>query len=162
MLKNIKRIVLCGPAASGKDFFRKRLENERGLEYAVTVTTRPPRPGEEDGVDYHFLSQEEAERMKKDGEFVEWADFYKWTYGTPRSEFDEKELFIMTPTGLAQLSNEDRDSSLVMYFDIPEEVRYRRLLNREMAQPVDSRMKDDREQFEGFNDYDIRITNPEF
>ena len=68
------RIILVGPGASGKDFMRKRLE-ERGMTYAVSYTTRPPRPGEKDGKDYFFLSQEQCQSMKDEDEFYEVIDF---------------------------------------------------------------------------------------
>jgi guanylate kinase len=54
----------------------------------VSATTRAPRPGEEDGVDYHFLSSEEFERRVKDGDFVEHADYAGRRYGTLRSELE--------------------------------------------------------------------------
>lgn len=60
------------------------------LELSVSATTRGPRPGEEDGVDYHFLSREEFERLVQAGDFVEHADYAGRRYGTLRSELERR------------------------------------------------------------------------
>jgi len=60
------------------------------LELSVSATTRGPRPGEQDGVEYHFLPREEFDRKVKDGEFVEHADYAGRSYGTLRSELEER------------------------------------------------------------------------
>jgi guanylate kinase len=156
------RIILVGPGASGKDFMRKRLE-ERGMTYAVSYTTRPPRPGEVDGKDYFFLSQETCKEMTDTGEFYEVIDFNGWTYGTTLKQFYRDDVFIMTPSGLSHLSPEDRAKSFVIFFDIDEEIRRQRLGERVMpGHTVDARLEADRELFAGFNNYDLKITNPNF
>jgi guanylate kinase len=60
------------------------------LELSVSATTRAPRPGERDGVDYHFLTREEFDRRVREGEFVEHADYAGRSYGTLRSELEER------------------------------------------------------------------------
>jgi len=156
------RIILVGPGASGKDFMRKRLE-ERGMTYAVSYTTRPPRPGEINGKDYFFLSQEECQAMKDEDEFYEVIDFNGWSYGTTLKQFYRDDVFIMTPSGLSHLSKEDRSKSFVIFFDIDEEIRRQRLGERVMpGHTVDARLEADRELFAGFSDYDLKITNPNF
>ena len=156
------RIILVGPGASGKDFMRKRLE-ERGMTYAVSYTTRPPRPGEADGKDYFFLSQETCKEMTDSGKFYEVIDFNGWTYGTTLEQFYRDDVFIMTPRGLSHLSPEDRAKSFVIFFDIDEEIRRQRLEERVMpGHTVDARLEADRELFAGFNNYDLKITNPNF
>jgi guanylate kinase len=79
--------VITGPSGVGKGTLI-RLLRERVPELALSVsaTTRAPRPGEEDGVDYHFLSDEEFARRVREGEFVEWAEYSGRRYGTLRSE----------------------------------------------------------------------------
>jgi guanylate kinase len=59
-----------------------------GLELSISATTRPPRPGEEDGVDYHFLDGREFDRRLESGEFVEHAEYAGNRYGTLKSEID--------------------------------------------------------------------------
>lgn len=157
-----KRIILVGPGASGKDHMRKLLES-RGFRYAVSYTTRPPRPGEVEGKDYYFITQEECQRMKDNLEFYEAIDFNGWTYGTSNRQFYNDDVFIMTPSGLSHLKPEDRLTSLVIYFDIPEDIRKTRLENRVMpGHTVEARLQADRELFEGYIDFDVKITDPNY
>jgi guanylate kinase len=81
--------VITGPSGVGKGtLIRGLLERVPGLELAVSATTRPPRPGEVDGRDYHFLSPEEFERRVQAGDFVEHAVYAGNRYGTLRSELE--------------------------------------------------------------------------
>jgi guanylate kinase len=157
-----KRIILVGRAASGKDYLRKKLEAQ-GFRYAVSYTTRPPREGEIDGVDYIFISPTEAQEMIKNDEFYEYVEFNGWVYGTSRDQFDEDDVFIMTPTGLSHVDEDSRKKSFVIFIDIDEEIRRERMANRNMpGDSVDRRIEADRKDFENFTNYDIRITNPGF
>jgi guanylate kinase len=81
--------VITGPSGVGKGTLI-RLLRERVPELALSVsaTTRAPRPGEQDGVDYHFLSDAEFARRVEAGEFVEWAEYSGRRYGTLRSELE--------------------------------------------------------------------------
>ena len=67
---------------------RRLLELDGGLYLSVSATTREARPGETDGVDYHFVSEEEYRGMVERGEFLEHAEVFGRLYGTPRSEID--------------------------------------------------------------------------
>lgn len=78
-------IVVSGPTASGKSTLWRRLVQRPGVAFSVSATTRPPRAGEVDGRDYHFISPEEFERRAGAGEFLEWARVHGRFYGTPRS-----------------------------------------------------------------------------
>jgi guanylate kinase len=83
--------VITGPSGVGKGtLIRGLLERVPGLELSVSATTRPPRPGEHDGVDYHFLSDEEFDRRVANGEFVEHARYSGHQYGTLRSELERR------------------------------------------------------------------------
>jgi guanylate kinase len=80
-------IVLSAPSGGGKTTIARRLLSERpDVGYSVSCTTRAPRPGEQDGTDYHFLSKQEFEERAKRGEFAEWAEVHGKRYGTLRSE----------------------------------------------------------------------------
>jgi len=82
-------VVISGPSGVGKTTIVKRILERLGfLRLSVSATTRPPRPGERNGVDYHFVSREEFERMVKDGMMLEWARVYGDLYGTPISEVE--------------------------------------------------------------------------
>jgi guanylate kinase len=77
-------VVVSGPSGVGKTAVIDRLLRDARFARAVTATTRPPRPGEREGVDYLFLSREEFERRVAAGLFLEHAEVYGRLYGTPR------------------------------------------------------------------------------
>lgn len=83
--------VITGPSGVGKGtLIRGLMERLGALELSVSATTRPPRPGEHDGVDYHFLTREQFEQRVARGDFVEHADYAGRRYGTLRSELQER------------------------------------------------------------------------
>jgi guanylate kinase len=83
--------VITGPSGVGKGtMIRGLMERLPALELSVSATTRSPRPGEQDGVDYHFLTREEFDRRVREGDFVEHADYAGRSYGTLRSELEER------------------------------------------------------------------------
>jgi guanylate kinase len=84
-------IILSGPSGSGKSTVIGRVLKESGrpLRLSVSATTRPPRPGEEDGVHYHFWTREHFREGVEAGAFVEWAEVHGNCYGTPRREVDD-------------------------------------------------------------------------
>ncbi len=76
-------IVLSGPSGVGKDtLIRRLLELDRNLRYSVSCTTRPPRPGEIDGVNYTFVSRERFQQLIEEGAFLEYAEYDGHMYGT--------------------------------------------------------------------------------
>ena len=82
-------ILLAGPSGVGKDAVLGELRlNRPDIHIPVTVTTRPPRDGEEDGREYRFLSEEEFESRDRNGEFLETATVHGFQYGTPRDEVE--------------------------------------------------------------------------
>ena len=86
-----KVFVITGPSGVGKGtLIRTLLERVGELELSVSATTRRPRPGEAHEVDYHFLSDEEFERLVQDGAFVEHARYSGRRYGTLRSELERR------------------------------------------------------------------------
>lgn len=76
--------VVSGASGTGKTTLCRDLERELGLFFSVSVTTRAPRVGEVAGRDYHFISQEEFDKMVSEGRFLEWAGVHGKFYGTPR------------------------------------------------------------------------------
>lgn len=79
-------LVVSGPSGSGKTTLCRRLADEGEARYSVSCTTRPARPGEINGRDYHFLSHEEFIAKRDAGEFLESAEVYGNLYGTLKSE----------------------------------------------------------------------------
>jgi len=83
--------VITGPSGVGKGtLIRGLMERLPQLELSVSATTRPPRAGEREGIDYHFLAPEEFQRRVAAGEFVEHADYAGRSYGTLRAELEER------------------------------------------------------------------------
>jgi guanylate kinase len=83
--------VITGPSGVGKGtLIRGLMERLPNLELSVSATTREPRAGERDGVDYHFLTREEFDRRIQAGDFVEHADYAGRSYGTLRSELEDR------------------------------------------------------------------------
>lgn len=83
-------LVLSSPSGGGKSTIAKHLIAAReNLQYSVSATTRPPRPGEEDGVEYHFLTREAFEGRELSGDFIETASYGGHRYGTLRGEVEE-------------------------------------------------------------------------
>jgi guanylate kinase len=79
-------IVLSSPSGAGKTTIaRMMLESDPDVTMSVSVTTRPIRPGEVEGVDYHFVDDAEFDRLIDVGEFVEWAPVFGYRYGTPKA-----------------------------------------------------------------------------
>jgi guanylate kinase len=75
--------VISAPSGAGKTTLCKRLlDEDRDIDFSVSTTTRPPRDGEREGVDYHFVARPEFERRRDQGEFVEWAVVGGHLYGT--------------------------------------------------------------------------------
>lgn len=157
-----RRIVLVARAASGKDFLRNKL-TARNMKPSISITTRPPRPGEVDGKDYIFITEAKAEQMIENDEFYEYVRFNSWLYGTTKQQFKEDDVFIMTPAGISKIKPEDRKNCFIIFLDIPEEVRRERLAQRKMpGDTIDRRIVADEEDFRNFKDYDMRVTNPDF
>lgn len=83
--------VISSPSGAGKTTLCRRLITEvPGVQLSISATTRPARPGEANGVDYHFKSQEQFQDMIDRDEFLEWAKVFKNFYGTPRSEVEQR------------------------------------------------------------------------
>ena len=163
-MKNTKsRIILCGKAAAGKDHLRKILEG-RGFRYGVSYTTRSPRKGEIDGVDYYFLEENEFKTMIEQGFFYEYVTFNGWFYGKSKEQWHElDDVFIMTPSGISKLHAADRKSSFVIYIDVDVDIRRERLSGRnDSNDSIERRIQADERDFETFKDFDIRITDHNF
>jgi guanylate kinase len=118
-------LVLSSPSGAGKTTLsRKLLEAEPDIAMSISVTTRPPRAGEVDGRDYHFIDAARFEAMKQAGELLEWAHVFGHSYGTPRRPVDEAiaygrdVLFDIDWQGTQQLREKAR-SDLVSVFLLP-------------------------------------------
>lgn len=158
-----KRIILVGPAAAGKDFLKKKFKN-RGFILDTSYTTRSPREGEVDGIDYHFTDLKTFEHGIKNDWFYERVKHGEYYYATGNTEWNECDIFIMETEGIAAITPEDRKSCFVIYLNIPEHERIRRMrMERKWEYPkIQERLDQDKEKFSTFKDYDLLITDPKF
>ena len=91
MTRRGQLIVISGPSGVGKDTVIKHLlELDPNLRYSVSYTTRKPRPGEVDGVNYHFVGRDEFERLVREGAFLEHATYDGNLYGTPFAQLADE------------------------------------------------------------------------
>lgn len=86
-MKRGKLLVISGPSGCGKStVIGKMMAGRENVEFSVSATTRRPRPGEREGVDYFFVSRERFEEMLRNDELLEHAEFVGNCYGTPKSQ----------------------------------------------------------------------------
>ena len=121
-------LVLSSPSGAGKTTLARRLlALEPQLKLSISVTTRKPRPGDQEARDYYFRDEAEFNRMRDAGEFLEWARVHSNLYGTPRQAVmdalarGEDMLFDIDWQGARQLS-ESAGADLVRVFVLPPSV----------------------------------------
>jgi len=156
------KIAIVGAGASGKDHLRKQMEG-RGMISGISCTTRPMRDNETNGVDYYFLTDLEFENGIKNDLFVEWQSFKDWKYGISKVEFIRSDVMILNAESVETLEPSYRDKLFVIYINISEETRRKRLVNRsDTNDMVERRIEADNKQFGNFLDFDCIITNENF
>jgi guanylate kinase len=160
-MRQTKRIILAGHAASGKDYLAEHFVKE-GYRKDVSLTTRPIRDGEVPGETYHYVSKDEFISAVANNKFYEHVEFNGWMYGTLMDDWMNADVFIMTPSGIETIKPEDRKDCIIVYIEIPEEVRRQRMDFRSDSDTTERRLKADRMDFAGFIDYDYRINDPNF
>jgi guanylate kinase len=161
--------VLSSPSGAGKTTIsRALLETESNLAMSVSVTTRPPRPSEQDGVDYHFIDDAEFSRLVADNGLLEYADVFDHRYGTPREAVEQAlatgqdVLFDIDWQGTQQLRLKARDD-LVAVFVLPpstgELERRLRTRAQDSDEVVRSRMAEAADEVSHWAEYDYIIVN---
>lgn len=156
----MKKIILVGHGASGKDYLKNELvENYSYIKYGVSHTSRPIRNNEKNGYDYYFVSEITFKEMIDKNTFIDYKNYNNWYYGLSKETFDNSNLFILTPDNINCLSNEQRKLCNIIFLDIPYELRKERLSKRNDADSVDRRLTADYTMFKNFTDYDIRLTS---
>lgn len=156
------KLILVGKAASGKDHLKSRLR-EKGFKCGVSHTTRPPRSGEVDGIDYHFVDDATFQQMIQQDLFVEYMAFNGCYYGQTKVDFAQADVMIMSKDGLDMLPKLYREGCVVIYLDVDQATRLTRLNQRaDVNDTILRRIQADEAQFSDFTDFDIRITNPNF
>ncbi len=135
MKNKIKIISLIGPAGSGKDTIVHQIIKKYPnlFHEVISCTTRPPREGEKDGVNYHFLTVEQFIKKIYCQEILEYTLFNSWHYGTERSSLSKEKINIgvFNPEGVRNLMKYEDIDLKVFYVRADDKQRLLRQLNRE-------------------------------
>ncbi len=166
-------IVISGPSGSGKSTVINALcEADETLQLSVSATTRKPRPGEKDGVDYHFLSKAEFEKSIQQDKFLEWAEYGDNLYGTLKSEIDaardagKDAILEIEVKGSLQIRAQDlTPARSILIFIIPPslatlEKRLRRR-NTESETELKQRLDIAKSEVRMIRHYDYWVSNPQ-
>lgn len=164
-------VVMSGPSGVGKGTIRKALFKmpDNNFCYSVSMTTRKPREGEKNGVDYFFVSREEFEAKIAKGELLEYAEFVGEYYGTPKS-FIEKKLsegneVIMEIEVQGALQVREKMPDAVFIFIVPpsRQALIDRLLVRgtERTPDIEKRLEKAKREFDLAYKYDYIVVNDE-
>jgi guanylate kinase len=136
--------VIAGPSGAGKGtVIRKLLEREPDLWFSVSYATRAPRPGETEGIDYHFVDPAEFLTLRDAGGFLEWFDVYGDLKGTPREPVEEHlrtgedVLLEVDIQGALAVRAQYPDAVLVFVMPPSRDEQRRRVLGRAVEVPED-------------------------
>lgn len=162
-------LVLSSPSGAGKSTIaRNLLESDASLELSVSVTTRPRRGSEIEGVHYHFCSMREFERLRDSDALLEWAEVHGNFYATPREPAElalaqgRDMLFDIDWQGAQQLKEKMR-ADIVSIFILPPSMKElkARLKRRaeDQEQVIETRLKNARVEIEHWKEYDFVIVN---
>jgi len=124
-------IVLVGESGAGKSTIEKILVDKYGFNNIISYTTREPRTGEVDGVDYHFVTKSEFRRLKLQAPFVETAAYNGWYYGTAKRDYiKDNAVAVLTPSGLRQVQKISDINIVSFYISVPRRDRLIKILQR--------------------------------
>jgi guanylate kinase len=165
-------LVVSSPSGAGKTSLSRRLvADHQDLELSVSVTTRAPRPGEEDGREYHFVSRARFEALVAEDAFMEWAEVHEHRYGTPRKPVVEAldaqrdVLFDIDWQGAARIADVAADK-VVRVFILPPTMKDlgRRLHARaqDAEDVIKRRLGRAYGEIERWGEYDYIIVNEDF
>ena len=164
-------IILSGPSGVGKGTVREYIVKKHAFDfcYSVSMTTRKPRAGEIDGVDYYFVSQEEFDEHVKNGDFLEHASFVGNSYGTPKQAVEDlrnqgKNVFLeIEVNGATQVLNAVHDEGVVSFFLMPPSIKTleKRIKGRKSEAPeiIAKRVEKGMREIKEADKYDYVIIN---
>ena len=160
-------VVISGPAGSGKGTVNAHLLETGRFAYSVSATTRAPRPGEVDGVNYHFISKSDFEQRIREGDMLEYTEYCGNYYGTPRREAEAvlesgKNLILeIEVDGASQIKRKFPDAVLIMLLPPSYAVQEQRLRGRgtETEDKVLARLAQAKEELNSLPRYDYVVYN---
>lgn len=159
MYNNYRIIALMGKAGSGKDTLLNTLISEYPSFFCpiISTTTRPKRQGEQEGVSYYYINEDEFRNSLQQDKFLEYTQFNGWLYGTYKENLSKTKINvgIFNPTGIRSLMKNENINLTVYYITCPDKVRMIRQLNRESDPDVEEiirRFNADKEDFKNLED----------
>ena len=167
-MKQGKLLVISGPSGVGKGtVIGKHFELRDDLAFSVSATTRAPRPGEEDGREYFFVTRERFDEMVERGELLEHAEFVNNCYGTPRRPLEEKlaqglnVLLDIEVQGAAQVkaARPERVSVFILPPSLEELERRLRGRGTETEEKIRGRLETAKRELPLADGYDFKVVN---
>lgn len=123
-------IILVGPSASGKTEVAKMLGNLFKVKKVVTHTTRDMRPGEINGIDYHFVNRETFNTLNSQGVFAETTEYNHNFYGTSKKEIADNKVLIVDPNGLTSFKAIGDSRIICFFMNASRNTRKKRMIER--------------------------------
>jgi|TARA_X000001036_G_scaffold102521_1_gene95764 guanylate kinase len=168
-MKNLKKlIIITGPSGVGKGTVVKELlDRNKDIWLSISATTRNPRVGEKDGLNYYFISEERFKDMIDKKEFLEWAQFAGNYYGTPLSTVNEKiekgfiVLLEIEVEGAKQIKEKFPESLSIFLLPPSKEELEKRIRNRgtEKEEAIDRRLSRANYEIASSDQFDFVLTN---
>ena len=168
-MKNFKKlIIITGPSGVGKGTVVKELlDRNKDIWLSISATTRNPRVGEKDGLNYYFISEERFKDMIDKKEFLEWAQFADNYYGTPLSTVNEKiekgfiVLLEIEVEGAKQIKEKFPEALSIFLLPPSKEELEKRIRNRgtEKEEAIDRRLSRANYEIASSNQFDFVLTN---
>ena len=168
-MKNLKKlIIITGPSGVGKGTVVKELlDRNKDIWLSISATTRNPRVGEKDGLNYYFISEERFKDMIDKKEFLEWAQFAGNYYGTPLSTVNEKiekgfiVLLEIEVEGAKQIKEKFPESLSIFLLPPSKEELEKRIRNRgtEKEEAIDRRLSRADYEIASSDEFDFVLTN---
>ena len=165
-------LIVASPSGAGKTSLCRRLMADHGgLELSVSMTTRPVRPGEQPGRDYHFVDEAEFQRLVDADAFLEWANVHGNLYGSPRAPVDRAlaegrdVLFDIDWQGAREVARRCKEDAVRVFILPPslEELRRRLVTRSQDAEDViDRRIRNAKGEIEHADEFDYVLVNDDF
>jgi guanylate kinase len=162
-------LVLSSPSGAGKSTIaRNLLESDQAFELSVSVTTRPRRGSEIDGIHYHFRSQREFDMLRDNDDLLEWAEVHGNSYATPRQPAEKAlaegrdMLFDIDWQGAKQLKEKMRGDIVSIFILPPSMAELKARLKRraeDQETVIETRLKNARTEIEHWTEYDFVVVN---
>lgn len=166
-MKKGELFILSSPAGGGKTTLANLLIQEiPNIKRVITCTTRKPRPGEKNGVDYYFLSKEEFEKRIKENDFLEYAIVHGNYYGTPKKEVEEELkkgfdlLLVIDVQGMRQIVSNKKDVITIFILPPSLDELVRRMRERgDTEEEIQKRLETAKKEIPAWKEYNYVVIN---